>query len=144
MKAQKWNRFTGLQFFNLNPWWRVWSTAQPRRFTPDKDTRYPFYKRLDGPLWPVWTGEKILTHTGIRSPDQTLRSESLYRLSYPASWMQMRYIVNKLCSNFLRISPEPDFQVPKYCASTGVSADSLMQISYMILLYNRCTSYHRM
>ena len=32
---------------------------------------------------PVWTGAENLAPTGIRSPDRPVRSESLYRLSYP-------------------------------------------------------------
>jgi hypothetical protein len=30
-----------------------------------------------------WTGAENLTPTGIRSPDRSARSESLYRLRYP-------------------------------------------------------------
>jgi hypothetical protein len=48
---------------------------------PEK-TRYPLYWRL-GALEPVWTGAENLASTGIRSPDRTARSESLYGLSYP-------------------------------------------------------------
>ena len=33
---------------------------------------------------PVWTGAENLAPTGFRSPDLSARSESLYRLSYPA------------------------------------------------------------
>ena len=33
---------------------------------------------------PVWTGAENLDLTGIRSPDRPVRSQSLYRLSYPA------------------------------------------------------------
>jgi len=33
---------------------------------------------------PVWTGAENLAPTGIRSPDRPARSQSLYRLSYPA------------------------------------------------------------
>ena len=33
---------------------------------------------------PVWTGAENLAPTGIRSPDQPVRSQSLYQLSYPA------------------------------------------------------------
>jgi hypothetical protein len=33
---------------------------------------------------PVWTGAENLAPTGIRSPDRPARSESLYRLRYPA------------------------------------------------------------
>jgi hypothetical protein len=32
---------------------------------------------------PVWTGAENLAPTGFRSPDRPVRSESLYRLSYP-------------------------------------------------------------
>jgi len=33
---------------------------------------------------PVWTGAKNLGPTGIQSPDRPVRSQSLYRLRYPA------------------------------------------------------------
>ena len=33
---------------------------------------------------PVWTGAENLAPAGIRSPDRPARSQSLYRLSYPA------------------------------------------------------------
>jgi hypothetical protein len=55
------------------------------RFTPEKETWYPFYMRLAG--GPVWTGVKILAHTGIRSPNRPARSESLYRLRYPGAYI---------------------------------------------------------
>jgi hypothetical protein len=32
---------------------------------------------------PVWTGAENLTTTGLRIPDRSTRSETLYRLSYP-------------------------------------------------------------
>ena len=62
-----------------------WSTPRPGRFIPRKETRYPLYGRLGGPQGPVWTGAVSLapSSTGIRSPDRPVRSESLYRLSYP-------------------------------------------------------------
>ena len=63
---------------------------------------------------------------------------------YSVQYTNSLYIYHILSSKFRRISPAPDLRVPKYCVITGVSAVSLMRISYMILLYNRCTSYHRM
>jgi len=33
---------------------------------------------------PVWAGAENLAPTGIRSPDRPARSQSLYRLRYPA------------------------------------------------------------
>jgi len=42
---------------------------------------------VQGPGWTpgtIWTGAKIFTHNGIRSPDRPALSESLYRLPYPS------------------------------------------------------------
>ena len=36
---------------------------------------------------PVWTGAENLVPTGIRPPDRPARSQSLYRLLYPAHWL---------------------------------------------------------
>ena len=58
--------------------WLVSSTPRPH-FTPGT-IRYPLYRRLGGQ---VWTGGKYRPN-GIRSPDRPARSQSLYRLSYPA------------------------------------------------------------
>jgi hypothetical protein len=52
---------------------------------PPWKIRYPLYGRLDGAPAPVWTGEKNLAPTGIRSPDHALHSESLYRILYPGA-----------------------------------------------------------
>jgi hypothetical protein len=62
--------------------WGVSLTPRPL-FTPGK-TRYPFYA-----VWnsePVRTGAENLASTGIRSPDRPARSQSLYRLRYPAHY----------------------------------------------------------
>ena len=53
----------------------------PAALLPGK-TRYPLYRRLGRPQGPVWTGAENLAPTGIRFPDRSARSESLYRLSY--------------------------------------------------------------
>jgi len=39
---------------------------------------------------PVWTGAENLARTGIRSPDRPARSQSLYRLRYPALFRRPR------------------------------------------------------
>jgi hypothetical protein len=52
-------------------------------FTPGK-TRYPLYRRLGGSQGRSGKVRKISPPTGIRSPDRPARSQSLYRLSYPA------------------------------------------------------------
>ena len=59
-----------------------WSTPRPALFTPEKETRYPFYRRLGGPQGRSGRVRKISPPTGIRSQDRPFRSESLYRLSY--------------------------------------------------------------
>jgi hypothetical protein len=58
-----------------------WSAACPGRTLPPGKTRYPLYRRLGGPQGRSGQVRKISYPTGIRSPD---RSQSLYRLSYPA------------------------------------------------------------
>jgi len=52
-------------------------------FTPGK-TRYPLYTRLGGPQGRSGQVRQISSPTGIRSPDHPVRSQSLYRILYPA------------------------------------------------------------
>jgi hypothetical protein len=65
-----------------------WSVSRPFRFTPGKEPRYPFYRRLGGPQSRSGRyGElKIFDPTGTRTPAPPgcpARSQLLYRLSYP-------------------------------------------------------------
>ena len=62
--------------------WGVSVTLRPL-FTPGKDT-VPIVEEAGWAPRPIWTGAKILVPTGIRSPDRPARSQSLYRLRYPA------------------------------------------------------------
>jgi len=52
-------------------------------FTSGKDP-VPIVQEAGWDPGPVWTGAKNLAPTGIPSPDRPARSQSLYRLSYPA------------------------------------------------------------
>jgi hypothetical protein len=52
-------------------------------FTPGKDP-VPIVQEAEWAPDPVWTGAENLGSTRIRSPDRPARSQSLYRLSYPA------------------------------------------------------------
>ena len=52
---------------------------------PSGKIRYSMYRRLGGPQGRSGRVRKILPPIGIRSPDRRIRSESLYRLSYPGS-----------------------------------------------------------
>ena len=72
----------------------VWSTSRPGRFTPQEETRYPLYRRLDGSQGRSGRVRKISPPTGIRSPDRQVRNESLYRLSYPGphALNKMKYV----------------------------------------------------
>jgi hypothetical protein len=72
------------------------SALRPGRTLPPGKTRYPLYRRLGGP---VWTGVKNLAPTEIRSPDRPARSQSLYRLSYPAHHSRH----NRLEKNYTKV-----------------------------------------
>ena len=52
-------------------------------FSPGKDP-VPIVQEAGWATGPVWTGTENLAPTGIRSPDRLARSQSLYRLRYPA------------------------------------------------------------
>jgi hypothetical protein len=62
--------------------WGVSVTPRPHS-TPGKDP-VPIVQEAGWTPGPVWTGAENLAPTGIRSPDRPARSQSLYRLSYPA------------------------------------------------------------
>ena len=60
-----------------------WSMQRPGHFTPEKETHYPLYRRLDGPQGQSGWVQKISPPARIRSPDHPAHSESLYLLCYP-------------------------------------------------------------
>ena len=62
--------------------WGVSVTPRPL-FTPGKDP-VPIVQEAGWAPGPVWTGAENLAPTGIRSSERPARSQSLYRLSYPA------------------------------------------------------------
>jgi hypothetical protein len=66
------------------------SASGPGRFLPPGKTRYPLYRRLGGPQGRSGQVRKISPPTGIRSPDLPARSQSLYRLSYPAHRLRFK------------------------------------------------------
>ena len=59
------------------------SASRPCRSLAPKDT-VPTVQEAGWAPGPVWTGAENLVTTGIQSPDRPARSQSLYRLSYPA------------------------------------------------------------
>ena len=76
----------------------------PAAFTHGKD-RLPIVQEAGWTPGPVWTGAENLASTGIRSPDRPARSQSLYRLSYPAhsSSERSREIFEKSIRNKMRM-----------------------------------------
>jgi len=58
------NRYSSFFFFNLGARWGEWSTPRLGRFTPEK-TRYPLYRRLDGPQGRSGQVRKILPPPGF-------------------------------------------------------------------------------
>ena len=68
------------------------SASRPGRFlTPGKDP-VPIVQEAGWVPGPVWTGAENHPLTRIRSPDRPARSQSLYRLRYPAHERDVTYL----------------------------------------------------
>jgi hypothetical protein len=66
----------------------------PAALPPGK-TQYPLYRRLGGPQSRSGRVRKISPPTGIRSPNATAHSQSLYRLSYPRTLLYSNKVKNE-------------------------------------------------
>jgi hypothetical protein len=65
-----------------------WLTSRPDRFTPRKQPRSPFNRRLGGSQsWSGCFGEKSFASTGIRTPDRPARS--LFLKINSSHWIQI-------------------------------------------------------
>jgi len=64
--------------------WGKGSASRPGRYLPPGKSPVPIVQEAGWVPGSVWTGAENLAPTGIRSPDRPARSQSLYRLSYPA------------------------------------------------------------
>jgi len=74
-----------LYSFMINGTRRGWGVSvTPRSLLTPGKTRYPLYRRLGGHQGQSGQVRKNLAPTGIRSPARPARSQSLYRLCYPA------------------------------------------------------------
>ena len=76
---------------------RVVSSTPRPYFTLGKEP-VPILQKAGWASGPVWTGGKSRP-TGIRSPDRSARSQSLYRLSYLAHWRKgncLKYIYSRV------------------------------------------------
>jgi len=70
-----------------------WVSVTPRPlFTPEKDP-VPILQEAGWAPGPAWIGAENLAPTRIQSPDRPARSQSLYRVRYPAhrSWHYVKY-----------------------------------------------------
>ena len=76
--------------------WGGGSAPRPGRFTPGKDP-VPIVQGAGWAPGPVWKGAENLAPppTGIRFPDRPACSESLYRLSYPGSYLVLKMVAKK-------------------------------------------------
>jgi hypothetical protein len=117
-------------------------SVKPRRFLPPGKNRYPLYRRLCRPR-AGWTGAEYLEPTGIRSPDRPARSQSIYRLSYPAP------SISKILTQFPLVRPassrnygfiiwntqsEHDYrQFDKYCSMHSCSYSCLFRTFFVSL-----------
>jgi len=83
--------------------WAVSVTPRPL-FTPGKEP-VPIVQEAGWAPGPVWTGAENLAPTGIRSPDRPARSQSPYRLCYPAHnvdvyWKSKNAVDSQLTRSF--------------------------------------------
>ena len=67
-------------------------------FNPGKDP-VPIAQEAGWAPGSVWTGAENLAPTGIRSPDRPTRSQSLYRLRYPAHKHNKSFFKNIYCNH---------------------------------------------
>ena len=87
-------------------------------FTPRKDP-VPIVQEAGWAPGLVWTGAENTAPTGIRYPDRPARSQSLYRLSYPAR--HFKRPIPKLCHYETKLGT---FWRPKRDGQKGATGNS--------------------
>jgi hypothetical protein len=121
---------------------REWS-ARPGRTLTQENTLYPFYRRLGGPQGRSKRAENLVP-TGIRSPDRPARSQSLYRLSYPAYILKRVEIIISGCiySSFYRKKLKNSNSLNSIGRFVFVMRDIVFSLTYKLnsLLLYRLTS----
>jgi len=84
---------------------------------------------------PVWTGAENLTSTGIRSPVRSARSQSLYRLRYPARGRHPDHVKVPMLRSF-HGSSIGSLNVSQVCMNTYAAKDNglscLMQVGHLV------------
>ena len=94
----------------------------PAALYPRKDP-VPIVQEVGWAPGPVWTGAENLAPTGIRSPDRPARSQSLYRLRYPAD------IILHILSILFTI------RVPLLLAQSSLSVIYILTLFLYFLIY---------
>ena len=94
--AHRGSRGTGLLFLDHGTIRGEGSASRPGRSLPPSGppSPVPIVQEAGWPPGPVWTDAENFAPTGIRSPDRPARSQSLYRLSYPAHMMRVGPVNN--------------------------------------------------
>ena len=91
--AHRGSRGIALPFHDHGTRWCEGSASRPGRSLPPGKIRYLLYRRLGGPQGRSGQVRKISLPTGIRSPGRPARSQSLYRLSYAANFIDKRCVI---------------------------------------------------
>ena len=119
--------------------WVVSSTPRPH-FTPWKDP-VPIVQGAGWAPGRVWTGGKS-RYTGIRSPDCLARSQSLYRLSYPAHsfawcWIEIRdsFAVTFILVHTLAPSSPADYKTVLIFRRSTFTRTTLLQKAMLHSIY---------
>jgi hypothetical protein len=95
------------------------SASRPGRSLPPGKTRYPLYRTLGGPQGQCGQVRKILSLTGIRSPDRPARSELLYRLSHPAHFGRTYYGHIQCGSSLWHVGLPPEYPLRRHDPGLG-------------------------
>jgi hypothetical protein len=99
--AQRVGRDMALPFHDHGTRSGEWSASRPGRSLPRERAGTHCTGGWVGP-GPVWTGAENPIPTGIRSRDRPARSQSLYRLSYPAHCDILTKDINTLFGKNIR------------------------------------------
>ena len=98
--------------------WGVSVTPWPH-FTPGKDSVL-IVQEAEWTPGLVWTGAENLASTGIRSPDRPARSQSLYRLSYPAPQRSINLFKMKKTKSTLLSSASDFIKIVAFLSQTSL------------------------
>jgi hypothetical protein len=97
-----------------------WSAPSPGRFTPENETRYPFYRMLDGPQ--VWTAAEILAPPGLDS--QTIQPVASRSTNYARRGLPLK----ELLVNISIVKRDPLSSLTFYIHSIVINKSELRSL----------------